>query len=78
MARDAALKTRTLARFIGFEFMSEQHEPIAAIEGNFGPKFDYTPKPVSKHPSICECEHCKRRHEERLLARIETRKRFGI
>ena len=78
MARDAALKTRTLARFIGFEFMSEQHEPIAAIEGNFGPNFDYSPKPVSKHPFICKCPHCDTKHKRRILARIDTKNRWGI
>jgi hypothetical protein len=53
-------------------------ETIAAPEGNFGPDFDYSPRPISKHPFVCSCPHCTRRQQERELARQETRNRYGV
>jgi len=53
-------------------------EIIAAPVGAFGKDFDYSPRPIAKHPFVCNCEHCKRRHEERKMERELVKIRLGV
>jgi len=53
-------------------------EIIAVPVGAFGKDFDYSPCPIAKHPFVCNCEHCKRKHEERKMGMELIKIQWGL